>query len=861
MFLFRPNHQNIPSSSQIGGKGVGLARLECLVSSKTDWRVPPWFAITTDAFRTVMTDKLVGKSPSECASIIRSISIPGALREEVEREFERLETNSVAVRSSAVSEDGAHASFAGQLESRLFVTRDLLWEAIREVWISGFSDRALEYARRHRAEPDAVAVIVQCMIDAEIAGVSFAIDPVNGNRKAVTISSVYGLGEGLVSGELDADTYTEVSGIIEARIVEKVYAIRAAPNGGTRTENVRTELRNTSSLSDAQVISISSATRAISRTIGSPQDIEWAIDATGQCYLLQARPITGLEHLPDMTQTRTVFDNSNITESFPGITLPLTFSFVRDVYSEVYRQFVRVMGVHERDIANQPETFRMLGYFKGRIYYNLLSWHGVVAMLPFYNVNAGFMEQMMGVKERLATPAPPKSRARSLARMPRLIFDLLRRYRGIARDLERFHTQLDAMLAPYESRDMTADSSHELAGHYRALEHGLLRNWTTPIVNDFFVMIFYGLLKALTKKWISSEPGLENDLLSGEGGLISAEPGKRMAGLAEAIRRVDGLADELDTLAPSEIVARLHQEETVLPLLTMYLQRFGNRWMEELKLETITPSEEPALLGEIIQGTLREQPRSNKSDIRVTAEAKMRAALKRSFFRRRLYRYVLRVARERVKGRENLRFERTRAFAVVRNIFLSIGLEFAREGILDEARDIFFLTKEEVFSFIEGTAVTIDLRSLVNSRKSAFALYALEHVPDRFETYGIASFGNEFKSMTTTEPAGDILAGLGCSAGSVRGIARLVRNPKSPGDLRGTIMIAERTDPGWAPLFSLVRGIAVERGSLLSHSAIVARELGIPCVVGIPGLMNLLHDGEPIEIDGRAGTVRKCEDS
>src|SRR5581483_2242513 len=204
MFLFRPNHQNIPSSSQIGGKGVGLARLECLVSSKTDWRVPPWFAITTDAFRTVMTDKLVGKSPSECASIIRLISIPGALREEVEREFERLETNSVAVRSSAVSEDGAHASFAGQLESRLFVTRDLLWEAIREVWISGFSDRALEYARRHRAEPDAVAVIVQCMIDAEIAGVSFAIDPVNGNRKAVTISSVYGLGEGLVSGELDA---------------------------------------------------------------------------------------------------------------------------------------------------------------------------------------------------------------------------------------------------------------------------------------------------------------------------------------------------------------------------------------------------------------------------------------------------------------------------------------------------------------------------------------------------------------------------------------------------------------------------------------------------------------------------------
>jgi pyruvate,water dikinase len=227
--------------------------------------------------------------------------------------------------------------------------------------------------------------------------------------------------------------------------------------------------------------------------------------------------------------------------------------------------------------------------------------------------------------------------------------------------------------------------------------------------------------------------------------------------------------------------------------------------------------------------------------------------------RRALFGWVLRNARERVRDRENLRFERTRVFGRVRSIFVELGRRFAAEGLLAEPRDIFYLEVEEALGMVAGTATTTDLNGLVAVRKAEYARYlALEPPADRFETRGIVYAGNSFQArQRSAPPAGDTLHGIGCCPGVVRGRVRVVRDPKTAGVRHGEILVAERTDPGWIMLFPAAAGVLVERGSLLSHSAIVARELGIPAIVALAGATTWLQTGDTVEMDGGTGTVVK----
>ena len=224
---------------------------------------------------------------------------------------------------------------------------------------------------------------------------------------------------------------------------------------------------------------------------------------------------------------------------------------------------------------------------------------------------------------------------------------------------------------------------------------------------------------------------------------------------------------------------------------------------------------------------------------------------------------LLKKTRSLVSSRENLRYERTRGFAVVRRIFCGIGKQFAAEGILAEPRDVFYLTKEEVFDFIKGTSVQINLRALVAQRKAEYAVFEQEQpLPERITTFGTVYHGNDFRQVVQAAPIdgapedANLLKGLGCSAGIVRARVRVVRNPDELSSLEGDILVTSSTDPGWVALFPSASAILVERGSLLSHSAIVSRELGIPCVVGISGLLNRLKTGDLVEMNGTSGEVR-----
>ena len=222
------------------------------------------------------------------------------------------------------------------------------------------------------------------------------------------------------------------------------------------------------------------------------------------------------------------------------------------------------------------------------------------------------------------------------------------------------------------------------------------------------------------------------------------------------------------------------------------------------------------------------------------------------------------VTRGRVRDRENLRFERTRDFGRVRRIFLELGKRFAALGMLAEPRDVFWLEVEEALGVVDGTATSVNLRGLVEARRSEFTEYAATAAPpDRFETRGMVHQGRQWEHASAATPVapagGEARNGTGCYPGVVRGKVRVVRDPREAELHPGEILVAERTDPGWVMLFPAAAGLLVERGSLLSHSAIVARELGIPAVVSIAGLTQWLATGDVVEMDGRAGTIRRLE--
>lgn len=892
---------------QAGGKASALARAE-----RAGLPVPPWFVVSAEAFeaslrpeqRAMLEGALDGATVGQ---LFADLKLCPELSAALEEALRRLSPagESVAVRSSACDEDGAELSFSGQLDSFLHVAPADVPEKILAVWRSGFSERVLAYRREHglAALPRAPAVLIQRMILPRVAGVAFGADPVSGRRGIAVITAVPGLGSSIASGDADADTWlvNRVGEIVERRIALKrhMHVANPASETGIRAVNLSVEDGRQPSLTDAEVQSVAALVRAAGRYFGRPQDIEWAI--ADRLVLLQSRPITSMHAIPDPEAKRAIWDNSNIVESYSGVTTPLTFTFAREIYEHVYRQFCRLMGVPERTIVAEEETFQnMLGLVRGRMYYNLVSWYRMLALLPGYRLNRRFMEQMMGVKEALpdalAADIANKvggGRALDALRLVRTSARLLWNHLTLDRRTDAFLRRLDRALAPpaLPLEEMRID---ELVGHYRDLRAQLLLRWDAPIVNDFFVMVFYGLLRNLVIRWCGDPTGsLQNDLIAGEHYIVSAEPAVRIRRLAQLAARSPALADLLMHGTTTEIHTALASHPEFAREYHEYLAKFGDRTVKELKLESVPLHDDPLPLFRSI-GLLAQQavqddaavplatgsesspgPRAPRdvagdSDPTATGESpadrlrresrqRVREALAGHPLRRAIFTWVLRHAQRRVRDRENLRLERTRLFGRVRRVFLEIGKRLHEVGLLEDPRDIFYLEMGEVLAFSEGCATLVDLKSLVALRRREFREYEESPPPDdRFETRGPVYHGHDFRrTELSSMPAGEALQGIGCSPGRASGPVRIVTDPTTSPLGNRAILVAEHTDPGWILVFPRARGILVERGSLLSHAAIVARELAIPAVVSIPGITSWLRDGDWVEMDGSTGIVRR----
>ncbi len=873
-------HDRPESSAHIplGGKAAALAFL-----AQHHLPIPAWFVVAPAAFeQSLSDDQRRSLSAGEIATVFSDLRLNPSIQAELQPALKQLcpAEGTVAVRSSALDEDGMQHSFAGQLDSFLFVKPENVPEQVVAVWKSGFGDRLLAYRQEHQLSPlpSAPAVLIQTMIDAKVAGVAFSANPVTGQRGIAVISAVYGLGTALVSGEADADTYqvNRQGEILERQIAEKAIAHRYAPDQPDALETVIIPpvQAKQPALTDDQVRAIAHLVRRVEQACGRPQDIEWAIDAAGRLFLLQARPITTLAQVSDPDGVLNLWDNSNIAESYGGITTALTFSFARRAYEEVYREFCRMMGVPAGAIAQHDHTFRcMLGLVRGRIYYNLLNWYRVLALLPGFTVNRQFMEQMMGVKEELPPDvlaqlqsASWRDRLQDSVRLLRTILGLIKNNLTLPRQIQHFQQRLDLALSLPQS-ELEAMRPDELAAYYRDLERQLLTRWDAPLVNDFFAMIFYGVLRKLTVNWCGDTDGtLQNDLISGEGGMISAEPAQRVRELAAIATSHPDWADLLRQGALPQILQTLPDYPDFQQRYQSYLEKFGDRCLEELKLESITLHDNPLLLlrsiGNLATASSPLSPHAvplTPPPLRQQAETKVQQALHDKPFRRRIFNWVLHNARQRVRDRENLRFERTRLFGRVRRIFVEIGKRFHALDVIHAPQDIFDLEVEEVLGFIDGTTTCTDLKGLVAVRQAEFSHYRELPAPgDRFATHGIVHQGHTFQNPVAQETLDqDWRQGTGCCPGIVRAPVQVITDPQQAQLQQGSILVAERTDPGWIMLFPAAAGLLVERGSLLSHSAIVSREMGIPAIVSIAGITNWLQDGDWVEMNGSTGLVRR----
>jgi phosphoenolpyruvate synthase/pyruvate phosphate dikinase len=846
-------HEQRPVSS-IGGKGFNLFRLK-----EAGVRVPEFVVIPQEIMWATLG--MEAGDDERVAQAIRECEVPDSLLMEIVSTFSG--NGFLAVRSSSVDEDGAQFSFAGQFDSYLFVKKKDLATYIRKVWLSAFSERVVSY-RKSNGLPSGkgIAVVIQRMVNAEKAGVVFSVNPTNGRKTECLIGAVFGLGEGLVSGELDADNFVVSGTEVHQTLADKTHSfvIKDEIQGGTALVDLPSELKHMAVLNSEEALRIAAVAKQLENAFGCPQDIEWCIE-NNELYIVQARPITAIKEEVPNDGEEIVWDNSNIIESYPGLSSPLTFSFIIKMYAAVYRQMCGIMGVSVQDIEENKEVFdNMLGLLHGRVYYNLLSWYKVLALLPGYDLNAEFMERMMGVKERFELKnRKSRSTWNERMRVMRMVRIMIRNFRGLPSERETFQREFNEVMRRYDSIDLNTRSAEELMVLYLEFEQTLLKKWRAPLVNDFFAMIFFGITQKLTEKY-ALPSGIHNDLLCGARDIISTEPIKRCLRISTMIQENSGCKKLFIENTPEQILGSLSSYPEIHREILAYIERFGERCVGELKLETITYKQQPADFIRVIksyveQGIMDHEAGNQDVAMREAAELVVREKLKGHFWRRRIFNYFLTRARVLVSARENLRFERTRGFGKVREIFCAIGERFHALGLIEAPRDIFYLTQKEIFGYIKGTSVEVELKKLVALRKETYAQYESKKLPERIRTRGVVYLSADVNASVASAEALSVLQGLGCCPGVVRARVCVVHHPSEVSNLNGDILVTSSTDPGWVTLFPTASAILVERGSLLSHSAIVSREMGKPCVVGVKGLLDQLQTGDEVELDGSTGKV------
>jgi pyruvate,water dikinase len=874
-------------------------------------RVPPFFCLTVHFYERVFEQirprvnaALAAIAFSDAASIRRaSAAIATAFVEAPLQPSEETRilaafdamfapTELVAVRASTVgrrleeSEDSASNPFAGMSETSLFVPRRALVTEVRRVWASGFSEQSLVY--RHAQGFDlagfGVAIGVQKMIAAERSFLLFTSNPKTATRETVIVAG-FGAGEGVVQERVGVDHYFVPSRGREVRreLGEKTERLvfDAARGVGLRSEPVAPDRHAPPCLEPDEISALVELGARIERSFGAPQDIEGVIDAAGAVHVVQARPIAF-----DYAAMR-VWTNANVTESFPGATTALTYGFARFFYRVIFWDCYRRLGIPLRALhENFDPLDRMIGFLGGRVYYNLSAFYRLHSQSPLFPLFRASWEAMMGFRSSYQAHAPSVL-ARVLDRIA-LGWRLVRASAVVSiaffnhdRAMARFSAWWESLIAPLRGADLGARSPLALVAEYRRVWLEVGREWGVTLLNDTYLPMLHGATQSLFSRWgLSADPSLASDLLCGDEAILSVEIVYSAVRLAERVQALPPLREAFERETPDALWRALdggELDEGFTAAVREHLDRYGDRGLEELKMEQPNLRDQPAALLRTIAGYVRAgvseaAMRSAERDVRAQADVRLRERLSGEPLKELVLSWLLGRARSLIRHRESSRYRRSELFGFSKNVFHALGDHLVARGALRSRDDVVHLTPDEIFGWFDGTGVTEDLQAIADLRRRELAANAALETPMEITTLGAvrdhaiatpasADAGRAGASAGAHESSGPLLSGLGSSAGRVRGRARVVLDPHRVEGLGpDAILIAKETDPGWLFLMLAAKGIVVERGSMLSHTAITGRKFGIPTVVAVPGATRRIADGAWIEIDGARGTVRLLED-
>lgn len=829
--------------NKVGGKAFNLARL-----SLNDFNVPPFIILDTDEFWNFLAkDKERYKelllnynasSLSEIRKLIENKEFSLISKERIKTKLDEVfkRHGKIIIRSSATDEDGNNYSFAGMMESYPDLSiEDDVFVYIKKCYLSCFSDRAMEYRALNKLidEELSMAVIIQSMVESDCSAVAFTTDPQTNDPDEVFISVVKGTGEKLVSGEENSDDFVvdaegdvrRLSGSldIDKRIIREIADI------GKKIEESYDKKR--------------------------ARDIEIAIKDQ-KIYVLQERPISAYSHI-DKGQFRTIYDNSNIIESYSGVTTPLTFSFAREVYEKVYRQTLNNFFISQEDIESIKEDLaNMICFYQNKVYYRLNSWYKMTALYPGYNKNKKYMENMMGVKLELK-----EGKAKQKLRLFRIYLRFIHKLLRIKKDSLLFVDKFERITKDHFNNSFENYTNKGLVDLYRQLEENILDDFTTPITNDMGAMVFLGILNdALKKKKLSDYEGLLSKVLAKQGNVESLKQSIALIDLVNYINNDTQLKSYYQNTEIEKIIEELDKDNKINKQIKEYIYKYGSRAMEELKLETVTLFQDPRFLIQTIKNYLNmEKIPAVYSD----EEFDIKDFYKHfSLFEKLYIKPVTEITKYFVKNRELLRLRRTYIYSIVRNIFLRMGQNFKEEGIIENARDIFFMEKNEALDIASfGIVGYEDIRTQIEERKKEYEINKEKECYERMYFYGEVKEENMLPIYARQEIISQDLNTLQGVAGGgrvVEGIVKYVKEPEEA-DIEGYILMAKRTDPGWTVLFPMAKAVIIERGSVLSHSAVIAREMGLTLVVGIRGLTSRVKDGMRVRVDGKKGTVEILE--
>ena len=865
--------------AMVGGKARALGRL-----IRSGVRVPPGFVLRTEALETHLREaRIENKIRSLCDEadftkagaralvsttiheMICAAALPEVIRDElIERAHPLLARGPVVVRSSAVGEDSESASFAGQLDSVLHVADDeSLERAVLSCWASYWSERALFYRRARGMHSAGMGVVVQLQVDAHAAGVMFTDD----GSGALLVEYVRGLGDGLVAGSVDP-----------ARIrVDR--ATRAIRHLGERIAEADAVVCTTDG-----VESLLSAATQVEREFGSAQDVEWAMSADGTLFIVQSRPITaglsgdlgaGRERSPSPTR-QIVWSNANVNENFPAPISPLLYSVASAGYTHYFRNLGRAFGIAPRRLrAMEPAFSQIIGVHGGRMYYNLSNIHAVIRLAPFGDVLASGFDSFVGAQEESldSNVRPRASTAAQIGEMTLIALRTAWQYFFLERRIRRFEANADEFAARSHPDDLPRLSLAELRGLLAEFMEIRCHRWKDASLADTAAMVCYDALQRLIARAYPHKTGAAHtSLLKAIPGVVSNEPVHRLWELSRLIRNDDGLwrlIESGDATAALDAIETEPQFAEFRKVFNQYLNDWGFRCSSELMLTVPTFQEEPAPLVAMLRAYARldvESPvecMARQNDERELETQRALAAL--GSLRIRLMPWMTWAAPLRVllpwthasiRYRERARLKQALLYSRLRRIALSIGDELVRRDILSTRDDVFWLTVAELDELASGGAMFAHTtRDLAALRASAHAELSSMTPPDSFnlgegEYLDELTAGDDNETSDTLADASGVLHGTAACTGCVTGRASVLRDVTEAERLaEGDVLVTRQTDPGWGPVFFLISGLVIERGGMLSHGAILAREFGIPCVVGVRDATRVIPNGATITVD------------